>query len=147
MWKKSKEKSAEESNDSAKGRIFRSPFKMVETTIISDSSNFKGNIETEGTLIVHGSVRGIIKCGSLEILQEGNVDAEVEAENVSVAGKFQGEMLCSGRLNILSTGTVIGEIAYGRLSIESGGQLAGNLTKSKPKDGAVLPLYQEIGQS
>ena len=147
MWQRSKEKSAEESNDSAKGKIFRSPFKMVETTIISDSSNFKGNIETEGTLIVHGSVKGIIKCGSLEILQEGHVDAEVEAENVSVAGKFQGEMLCSGRLNILSTGTVIGEIAYGRLSIESGGQLAGNLTKSKPKDGAVLPLYQEIGQS
>ena len=147
MWQRSKEKSAEESNDSSRGKIFRSPFKMVETTIISDSSNFKGNIETEGTLIVHGSVKGIIKCGSLEILQEGNVDAQVEAENVSVAGKFQGEMLCSGRLNILSTGTVIGEIAYGRLSIESGGQLAGNLTKSKAKDTAVLPLYQEIGQS
>ena len=147
MWQRSKEKSAEESNDSSRGKIFRSPFKMVETTIISDSSNFKGNIETEGTLIVHGSVKGIIKCGTLEILQEGNVDAQVEAENVSVAGKFQGEMLCSGRLNILSTGTVIGEIAYGRLSIESGGQLAGNLTKSKAKDTAVLPLYQEIGQS
>jgi len=147
MWQKAKEKPAEQSDKPAKGKIFRSPFKMVETTIISDSSNFKGNIETEGTLIVHGSVTGMIKCGSLEILQEGDVDANVEAENVSVAGKFQGEMVCSGRLNILSTGTVIGEIAYGRLSIESGGQLAGNLTKSKSKDTAVLPLYQEINQS
>jgi cytoskeletal protein CcmA (bactofilin family) len=147
MWQRAKEKSAEQNDTAAKGKIFRSPFKMVETTIISDSSNFQGNIETEGTLIVHGSVRGIIKCGSLEILQEGDVDANVEAESVSVAGKFQGEMICTGRLNILSTGTVIGEIVYGRLSIESGGQLAGNLTKSKPKDTAVLPLYQEINQS
>jgi cytoskeletal protein CcmA (bactofilin family) len=147
MWQKAKEKPAEQNDNPPKGKIFKSPFKMVETTIISDSSNFKGNIETEGTLIVHGSVTGTIKCGSLEILQEGDVDANVEAENVSVAGKFEGEMICNGRLNILSTGTVIGEIVYGRLSIESGGKLAGNLTKSKSKDTTVLPLYQEINQS
>jgi len=147
MWQKAKEKSAEQNDNPSKGKILRSPFKMVETTIISDSSNFKGNIETEGTLIVHGSVTGTIKCGSLEILQEGDVDANVEAENVSVAGKFQGEMICNGRLSILSTGTVMGEIVYGRLSIESGGKLAGNLTKSKSKDTTVLPLYQEINQS
>ena len=147
MWQKTKEKAVEQNDNPSKGKIFRSPFKMVETTIISDSSNFKGNIETEGTLIVHGSVTGTIKCGSLEILQEGDVDANVEAENVSVAGKFQGEMICNGRLNILSTGKVMGEIVYGRLSIESGGKLAGNLTKSKSKDTTVLPLYQEINQS
>ena len=147
MWQRAKEKPDEHNDKPAKGKIFARPFKTVETTIISDSSNFKGNIETEGTLIVHGSVTGMIKCGSLEILQEGYVDANVEAENVSVAGKFQGEMICSGRLNILSTGKVIGEIAYGRLSIESGGQLAGNLTRSKRRDTAVLPLYQETNQS
>jgi cytoskeletal protein CcmA (bactofilin family) len=147
MWQRAKEKTEEKNDTLVKGKVFRSPFKMVETTIISDSSNFQGNIETEGTLIVHGSVTGMIKCGSLEILQEGEVEANVEAESVSVAGKFQGEMICSGRLNILSTGTVIGEIAYGRLSIESGGQLAGNLTRSKVKDTAVVPLYQEINQS
>ena len=147
MLQRGKEKRVEKNDKPVKGKIFKSPFKMVETTIISDTSNFQGNIETEGTLIVHGSVTGMIKCGSLEILQEGDVDANVEAESVSVAGKFQGEMFCSGRLNILSTGTVIGEIAYGRLSIQSGGQLAGNLTRSKARDTAVLPLYQEINQA
>ena len=81
MLQRAKEKTVEQSNKRAKGKIFRSPFKMVETTIISDSSNFQGNIETEGTLIVHGSVTGMIRCGSLEILQEGDVDANVEAEN------------------------------------------------------------------
>lgn len=147
MWQRTKEKPPEQNDSPSKGKIFRSPFKTVETTIISDSSNFKGNIETEGTLVVHGSVTGTIKCGSLEILQEGDVEANVEAENISVAGKFQGEMICNGRLNILSTGKVIEEIAYGRLSIESGRKLAGKLTKSKSKDTTVLPLYQEISQS
>jgi len=88
MWQRAKAKPDEHNDKPAKGKIFARPFKMVETTIISDSSNFKGNIETQGTLIVHGSVTGMIKCGSLEILQEGYVDANVEAENVSVAGKL-----------------------------------------------------------
>ena len=147
MLQRAKGKTVEQNNKRAKGKIFRSPFKMIETTVISGSSNFQGNIETEGTLIVHGSLTGMIRCDSLEILQEGDVDANVEAENVSVAGKFQGEMICNGRLNILSTGTVMGEIAYGRLSIESGGKLAGNLTRSKAKDTTVLPLYRETDQS
>jgi cytoskeletal protein CcmA (bactofilin family) len=147
MLQRGKKKTAEQDNVPAKGNIFSSPFKAVETTIISDSSNFQGTVETEGNLIVHGTVTGIIKCGSLEILPEGNVDANVEAENVSVAGKFQGDMVCNGRLNILSTGRVIGQIAYGRLSIESGGQLAGNLTRSDSKESTVLPLYQEANKS
>lgn len=147
MWQKKKEKVAEQDNKPAKGKILRSPFKMIETTIISDKSNFQGNIETAGTLIVHGSVTGIIRCSSLEILKDGDVDANVEAENVSVAGKFEGEMICNGRLSVLSTGTVIGEISYGKLSIETGGQLDGNLSKSKSEDGRVLPLLPGVNQS
>jgi len=147
MLQRAKEKTSKENSAPTKGKIFRSPFKAVETTIVSHSCNFQGTIETEGNLIVYGTVTGMLRCGSLEILPEGDVDANVEAENVSVAGKFQGEMTCNGKLNILSTGKVIGQIAYGRLSIESGGQLAGNLTRSKSKARTVLPLYEEINQS
>lgn len=147
MWQKAKEKPAEHNDKPAKGKIFKSPFKMIETTIISDTSNFQGNIETQGTLIVHGSVTGIIKCSSLEILKEGDVGANVEAENVSVAGKFEGEMICNGKLSILSTGKVIGHISYGKLSIESGGRLDGNLSKFESTDTPVLPLYQGTNQS
>ena len=147
MWQKKKEKVVEQEDKPAKGKILRSPFKMTETTIISDKSHFQGNIETEGILIIHGSVTGIIRCSSLEILKDGHVDANVKAENVSVAGKFEGEMICDGRLSVLSTGTVIGEISYGKLSIETGGQLDGNLVKSKSEDGRVLPLLPGINQS
>jgi len=147
MWQKAKKDSANQNDRPAKGKILKSPFKMVETTIISDSSNFQGNIEAAGTLIVHGSVKGIIRCSSLEILRDGKVDANVEADNVSVAGKFEGEMICSDKLSVLSTGSVVGDVSYGKLSIESGGRLDGNLTKSILKETTVFPLYQEINKS
>jgi cytoskeletal protein CcmA (bactofilin family) len=119
----------------------------METTLISASCSLEGSIEAEGTLIVEGSVRGTIKCTSLEILENGRVDAKVEGENVTVAGDFEGEMICSRRLGILRTGKVLGELSYGTLSIESGGLLNGTLSKSKAEDTAILPFHKEDNQS
>ncbi len=127
MWQKRNEGS----NKPAKVKLFKNPIKPVETTIISAGSKLEGRIETEGNLIIDGSVTGTIKCGSLEIMEDGNVDANVEAEAVNVAGNFEGEMICSGRLTFFRTGKVKGDISYGTLSIESGGLLDGNVSKLK----------------
>ncbi len=90
---------------------------------------------------------GTIRCGSLEIMADGNVDANVEAETVHVAGSFEGEMVCSRKLSILRTGKVLGGITYSALSIESGGLLDGTLSRGKAEDTAILPFYEEDDQS
>ncbi len=144
MWKKKTEKPKEQGS---KEKLFKNPIKPVETTIISAGSKLEGNIETKGTLIIDGSVTGTIRCGSLEIMADGNVDANVEAETVHVAGSFEGEMICSHRLGILSTGKVKGDISYDTLSIEPGGLLDGTLSRVKTEDTAILPVYKEDNQS
>lgn len=113
----------------AKVKLLKSPIRQVETTVISPGSKIEGSIETDGNLIIDGSVTGTIKCGSLEIMGNGNVDADVEAETASVAGNFAGEMVCTGKLTFFRTGKVKGNVSYGTLSIESGGLLNGNLSK------------------
>ncbi len=143
MWQKRNEGP----NKPAKVKLFKNPIKPVETTIISVGSKLEGNIETKGTLIIDGSVTGTIRCGSLEIMADGNVDANVEAETVHVAGSFEGEMVCSRKLSILRTGKVLGELSYGALSIESGGLLDGTLSRVKTEDTAILPFYKEDNQS
>jgi len=127
MWQKRNEKLSEHKTKPAK--LFKNPIKPVETTVISANSKLEGLIETEGNLIIDGSVTGTIKCGSLEIMEDGNVDANVEAEAVNVAGNFEGEMICRGRLTFFRTGKVKGDISYGTLSIESGGSLDGTASK------------------
>ena len=144
MLKKRKEKTSQKNKQV---KFLKNPIKPIDTTIISASAKFEGSIETEGTLIVEGSVRGKIKCHSLEIISEGNVEAEIDSEDVSVAGKFEGKMLCSGRLTVLGTGKVAGDISYGTLSIQSGGLLDGTLSRFKSQDTSVLPFYQEECQS
>jgi cytoskeletal protein CcmA (bactofilin family) len=144
MWKK---KTGKPEGQDGKEKLFKNPMKSMETTLISASVSLEGSIEAEGTLIVEGSVRGTIKCTSLEILEKGRVEAKVEGENVTVAGDFEGKMICSHRLAILRTGKVLGELSYGALSIESGGLLDGTLSKVKAEDTAILPFYKEDNQS
>jgi len=144
MWKKKREKPEEQGS---KEKLFKNPMKSVETTLISASVSLEGSIEAEGTLIVEGSVRGTIKCTSLEILENGRVEANIECENVTVAGEFEGEMICSRKLSILRTGKVLGGITYSALSIESGGLLDGTLSRGKAEDTAILPFYKEGDQS
>jgi cytoskeletal protein CcmA (bactofilin family) len=144
MWKK---KTGKPKEQGSKEKLFKNPMKSMETTLISASVRLEGSIEAEGTLIVEGSVRGTIKCTSLEILEKGRVDAKVEGENVTVAGDFEGEMVCSRKLSILRTGKVLGELSYGALSIESGGLLDGTLSRVKTEDTAILPFYKEDNQS
>jgi cytoskeletal protein CcmA (bactofilin family) len=144
MWKK---KTGKPEGQDGKEKLFKNPMKSMETTLISASVSLEGSIEAEGTLIVEGSVRGTIKCTSLEILEKGRVEAKVEGENVTVAGDFEGKMICSHRLGILSTGKVKGDISYDTLSIEPGGLLDGTLSRVKTEDTAILPVYKEDNQS
>lgn len=143
MWQKNKENASKKDSEPTKVKLFKNPLKTVETTIISAGSKLEGSIETTGTLIVDGSVTGNIRCSSLEILQDGSLEAKVEAESVSVAGCFEGEMICNGKLTVLSKGKVIGDVSYGILSIESGGALDGSVSKSRSDGTPILPLYQE----
>ena len=105
--------------------------KPADTTLISPSSKLEGIIETDGALIIDGSLTGAIKCGSLEVLAGANVDANVEAETATVAGNFAGEMICKGKLTFFRTGKVKGIVSYGTLSVESGGLFDGTAAKCK----------------
>lgn len=131
MWQKRDDKRSKHLTRPAKVKLFKNPIEAVETTVISAGSKLEGRIEAEGNLIIDGSVKGTIKCGSLEIMEDGNVDASVEAEAVNVAGIFEGQMNCRGRLTFFRTGKVKGDISYRTLSIEAGGVLDGNVSKSK----------------
>ena len=144
MWKKKEEQPEEQGS---KEKFFKSPMKPMETTLIASSVKLEGKIEAEGTLIVEGSVRGSIKCTSLEILENGGVEADVEGENVTVAGKLKGELKCSRKLSILRTGKVLGDVTYSALSIESGGLLDGTLSRGRREDTPILPFYKEDDQS
>lgn len=146
MWQKRKEKLKNRGGKSAMRKVGKSRNEIVDPTIIAESCGLEGSIETQGTIVVFGSITGKIKCSGLEIWKDGRVYADVEAENVNVGGYFEGEMICNGRLSVYSTGTVTGKVSYRTLSIEPRGQMEGAASRLKPQDRTARPIYQVASQ-
>jgi cytoskeletal protein CcmA (bactofilin family) len=95
-------------------------------TIVGTSVKLKGNLKSDGDIIVDGVVAGEIKTkGSVKIGKNANIIANIKAKNVSVSGVVQGSIDVSDRLEILETGKVLGDVNSNVLSIAAGAVFSG----------------------
>ena len=115
--------------------------KSEDITVISETSSLKGKLEMLGNVIIMGSFNGSIISRTLEIFKDGKAFGSIEAENVTIAGYFEGELACSGLLTIAKTGTVKGRVAYGALSVELGGLLDAEIFQLESADTKLVPFH------
>ena len=111
-----------------------------DITIISETSSLEGKLEMLGEVIIMGSFRGSINSRTLKILKDAKVVGNIEAENVAIAGYFEGEIACSGLLTIARSGTVKGRVAYGALSVEFDGILDAEIFQLESTDTKLIPF-------
>ncbi len=98
-------------------------------SILDKDLTIDGSISSTGTLIIKGKVNGTIEGQSLLIAQEGQlISSMANVENMTIGGKFQGEMSVSKELVILSTGTCTGKVECKDLIVENGGILNAEVT-------------------
>ena len=97
-------------------------------------------IEDCDTLYVEGRVEASMDSRVLQIEQSGVFVGAAKIDEAEIHGRFEGDLTARERLVIHKTGRVTGTIRYGRLSIEEGGEVAGDVAAadgsapvSKPK--------------
>ena len=90
-----------------------------------------------------GSFKGSTISRSLEIFKDAKVFGNVKSENVTIAGYFEGELVCSGLLAIVESGTVMGRVAYGALSVEYGGILDAETFRLESTDTKLIPFSRK----
>jgi cytoskeletal protein CcmA (bactofilin family) len=117
--------------------------KSEDITIISETSSLKGKLEMLGNVIIMGSFTGSIISSVLEIFKDGKAFGSIEAENITIAGYFEGELACSALLTIAKTGTVRGRVAYGTLSVELGGQIDAEVFQLESTDTKLIPFQRK----
>ena len=97
-------------------------------SIINKDQTFEGKISSRGKLIIHGTVSGKIVVDILEIYEEGVVDADIKATDITISGTFRGESRAFNEINIRSTGNYTGKIICRNLVVEAGGVLNAEVT-------------------
>lgn len=94
--------------------------------VIGASASFNGHLTADGGIRIDGTFQGVVEtAGNVIVGQDGQVMADITARNVSVAGLVKGNITASGRLEILSTGRVLGDINVASLMIDQGGVFRG----------------------
>ena len=79
------------------------------------------------TLVVEGSVEATMDSRVIQISERGSFKGSADIDIAEIRGLFDGNLTVRQKLTIFSTGKVTGRIRYGKLVIEEGGQLSGEV--------------------
>ena len=79
------------------------------------------------TLVVEGRVEATMDSRVIRIAEGGSFSGKVGIDVAEIYGSFEGELTARDQLIIHATGRVKGKIRYGKLLIESGGTLSGEV--------------------
>jgi cytoskeletal protein CcmA (bactofilin family) len=79
------------------------------------------------TLVVEGMVEATMDSRVIQIAEQGEFKGSAEIDIAEIRGVFDGNLTVRNKLVIYSTGKVTGRIRYGKVVIEEGGQLSGDI--------------------
>ena len=79
------------------------------------------------TLVVEGLVEATMDSRVIQISERGAFKGSAEIDIAEIHGQFDGNLTVRQKLTIFATGKVTGKIRYGKVVIEEGGQLTGDI--------------------
>jgi cytoskeletal protein CcmA (bactofilin family) len=88
------------------------------------------------TLVVEGRVEASMDSRVIKIAQHGVFAGTVGIDVAEIRGRFEGELTARKHLIIYATGRVSGTIRYGKITIEEGGELSGDIATLGTSSGA-----------
>jgi cytoskeletal protein CcmA (bactofilin family) len=105
------------------------------------------------TLVVEGRVEATMDSRVIRIADKGSFSGKVSIDIAEIHGSFEGELTARSQLIIHATGRVSGKIRYGKLVIDEGGELCGDINaisaektaKLYPRDETSLALSAVAG--
>lgn len=97
-------------------------------TVIGEGLTIEGEVTSDEEVVVHGTVRGTLKCADVVSVGSGAViEADVDASSLSVAGHVTGNVNASERVDLQAGGRLIGDVKAARLTIADGASFKGNV--------------------
>ena len=100
-----------------------------EVTIVGQGAKLEGTVVSAGSLRIDGQVKGQVNAdGDVMLSPTSQVEADIRAQNVSVAGRFKGSIVVKGRAEIARGGRVDGNITSKTLVVEDGAIFQGQST-------------------
>lgn len=109
-------------------RPARSEDGTLSKLIVGPDIKLKGAEITDcDTLIVEGRVEASMDSRVIQISERGVFAGKAGIDVAEIRGCFEGELTARKQLLICATGKVSGKIRYGKLAVEEGGEISGDI--------------------
>lgn len=95
------------------------------------------------TLVVEGRVEATMDSRVIRIADQGAFAGKVSIDIAEIHGTFEGELTARSQLIIHATGRVNGKIRYGKLVIDEGGELCGDINSISADKAMPTKTYSE----
>lgn len=96
--------------------------------IVGPNIKLKGvEIHDCDTLVVEGRVEATMVSRTIQIAEHGAFDGKVDVDVAEIRGAFHGEMTARKKLVIHASGRVGGKIRYGKILVQEGGEMSGDV--------------------
>ncbi len=100
----------------------------MANTVIGSSIMIDGEISGDEDLVIQGTVKGKIALKeSLFVEGSGVVEADIDTNNVEIAGKVTGNIVATEKVELKSDCRVVGDIKAPRILIADGASFKGNV--------------------
>lgn len=98
-------------------------------------------------LEVHGYVEGDVAAANVLVHKTGKLFGTIRTDTAEIHGTVQGDVMVKNLIDIRSSGDVSGNIKYGKLALEMGGNLSAEMRNVPPSLGGDLNLEVGKGRS
>lgn len=96
--------------------------------VVGPNVKLKGaEIEDCDILVVEGRVEATMNSRVLRVAEKGAFSGKVGIDVAEIHGRFDGDLTARSQLVIHASGRVSGTIRYGKLLVEEGGELSGDI--------------------
>ena len=107
---------------------------------VGENISLSGEITSCDKLIVEGNVKvNLTNAEIIEISSSGNFKGSAKVETAQINGYFEGKLEVKGVLRIQKEGRVSGSVRYGKIVIESGGEISGDMASFDSPNGSAKP--------
>ena len=106
-------------------------------SFIGINSNFKGDIKTQGTVRIDGTVEGNIESDWLILGGTSYLKGNAISKGIIVGGRVDGNLTAREIIEIKTKGQVTGELATSKLSIAEGAMFDGRSSMIREESNVI----------
>ena len=113
-------------------------------SIIGPGMKLIGDVETDGTVRIEGTVEGNVRAGKAVVIgKDGSVEGTIVTQDAVISGRLVGTMTAESRLELQSTSRIDGDVYARRMQLEEGAILNGTVKMGDRKGASSISVYED----